>query len=57
MENVVNPCRSRCVFIPYSRAVGLRSGRNVRKPDYGKDGAASPWDVFRSEMIISPLED
>ena len=56
MENVVNPCRSRCVFIPYSMAVGRRSGRNVRKPDYGKDGASCPC-VFRSEMIISPLED
>ena len=55
MENVVNPYRSRCVFIPYSRALGPRSGRNVLKPDYGRDGAACPWDVFRSEMIISPF--
>jgi hypothetical protein len=56
MENVVNPRRSAASFIPHSRAVGLRSGRSEHKPDYRKDDAAGPCDVFTSEMISPRLE-
>ena len=56
MENVVNPRRSARSFIPHCRAFGLGSGRNARKPDYGRDGAAGPRDVFKSEMINPRLE-
>jgi hypothetical protein len=56
MENVVNPRRSARSFIPHCSAFGLGSGRNARKPDYGRDGAAGPRDVFKSEMINPRLE-
>ena len=57
MENVVNPRRSAASFIPHSKAVGFPSGGNASSPDYGKDGAAGPSDVFTSEMMSPCLED
>jgi hypothetical protein len=45
MEDVVDPCQSRCLFRADCFA-GLTC-----------DGPVAPSDVSRSEMIISPLED
>jgi hypothetical protein len=49
---VLRPLRLYNVF----EGAGLCSVRNILNPDYGKDSATCPWDVFKSEMIVSPLE-
>lgn len=56
MEDVVDPCRSRCLFIPKSEG-GWLWFRAECFAGLSCDGPVAPCDVSRSEMIISPLED